>query len=310
MERSRSILISFLLFICLPLTSLAGVKGIYLTQLTTQNRDTIAYLVKNAKEVGIDTFVIDYANPNPHYTNNVAYVKQHGLRYVARVVIFPGGATPEQATSQAYINERLARMKEAIALGADEIQIDYIRFKPTQKPSPENGKRVAEIVGYFRDNIPDEIPLQIDVFGISSFKPSVYIGQNIALIAPNVDAINPMVYPSHYDPFLEHARQPYKTIYESLMALKKQIPPEEVTDTRIHAYIELFNYRYPMSVAQRKEYIHAEMKAVADAHIDGWYVWSAGNHYDILFDVLRNMPKVSEEHTTDNDSDSNDSNKS
>ncbi len=306
MERSKSILISILLFFCLPLSSLAGVKGIYLTQLTTQDRDNVAYLVKNAKEVGIDTFVIDYANPNPHYTNNVRYVKQNGLRYVARVVIFPGGATPNQVESKAYLAERLARIKEAIALGADEIQIDYIRYKPTQPPSEKNAEKIAGVIQYFRDNIPDDIPLQIDVFGISSFKPSIYIGQDIRLIAQIVDAINPMVYPSHYDPYLEHAHTPYKTIYESLIALKKQIPPEEVADTRIHAYIELFNYRYPMSIPQRKEYIRAEMKAVADADIDGWYAWSAGNHYDILFDVLGNTPKSAEKHPVASDEDEKD----
>lgn len=269
----------------IPVCGSAGIKGIYLSQLTAEDSAKVAYLIKNAKAVGIGTFVVDYERPNKVYTQNIALIKQNGLRYVARVVIFPGGATPSQAASSEYLARRLQRVKEAIALGANEIQLDYIRYKASQPPSPKNAQRIAAIIRYFKTNVAASgVPLQVDVFGISTFKPSVYIGQNLQLFAQEVDAINPMVYPSHYEPFRIHARQPYKTVFESINALKKQISP---SDIKVYAYIELFNYRYPMSEAQRQDYIRAELKAVKDSGADGWYAWSAGNRYDILFNVLR-----------------------
>lgn len=276
------VLISFFI----PLSLFAQVKGIYLTQLTAQKTPTVEYLIKNAKEVGINTFVVDYDNPSKNLEKNLQLIKESGIRYVARVVIFPGGGTPDQIKSQAYLDKKLQLVKAALALGADEIQLDYIRYKPTQRPSDKNADDIAKVIQYFRDNIPSNIPLQIDVFGISSFKPSVYIGQNVGTFSKIVSAINPMVYPSHFEPFREHAKTPYKTIHDSLTYLKKQVDPS--SNVKIHAYIELFNYRYPMNYSQRVNYILAEMKAVDDSDINGYYVWSAGNHYDILFDVLRN----------------------
>lgn len=285
MERSKLIKLLILLLSFIPLTLFAETKGIYLSQLTAQNSERVEYLIKNAKETGIDTFIVDYVQPNKSYAQNIQRIKDSGLHYVARIVIFPGGGTRAQVTSASYLAERLARIHEAVALGADEIQLDYIRYKPSQKPSPQNAEDITGVIRFFRNHIDDSIPLQVDTFGVSSFKPALYIGQNIQLIAPEVDAINPMVYPSHYEPYKFHARQPYETVFSSLEALKQQIP--EDADVKVHAYIELFNYRYPMSIAQRENYIRAQMKAVADAEADGWYAWSANNRYDILFDVLR-----------------------
>ncbi len=266
------------------------VKGIYLTELTASDTSKVQYFIDNAKAVGIDTFVVDYVAPNKKYTKNIQLIKENGIRYVARVVIFPGGATPEQVKSTTYLENRLALMKQAIALGADEIQLDYIRYKPTQKPSAQNAEQIVKVIRYFKEGIAySKVPLQADVFGIATFKPSIYIGQNLQLFAQELDAINPMVYPSHYEPYKVHAVKPYDTVYDSIIALKKQI--ESDSDVKIHAYIELFNYRYPMDHAKRQDYIRAQLKAVKDSDADGWYAWSAGNRYDILFEVLKAQEK-------------------
>ena len=38
---------------------------------------------------------------------------------------------------------------------------------------------------------------------------------------------------------------------------------------------------------ERIDYIRAELRAVREANAQGWIAWSAGNKYEILFDVLR-----------------------
>jgi hypothetical protein len=93
-----------------------------------------------------------------------------------------------------------------------------------------------------------------------------------------------MVYPSHYEPYLEHATKPYEIIYDSLQALKAQF--DNKPPVKLYAYIELSNYRYPLSGEKRLAYIAAQIKAVKDAGIDGWYAWSAHNQYDYLFRLL------------------------
>ncbi len=72
------------------------VKGIYLTQYSVENTAFLNYLIKNAKDSGIDTFVIDLEVPNKRYDQNIALLKENDIKYVARIVMFPDGGTPEQ----------------------------------------------------------------------------------------------------------------------------------------------------------------------------------------------------------------------
>ena len=93
-----------------------------------------------------------------------------------------------------------------------------------------------------------------------------------------------MVYPSHYEPFAEHAKKPYETVFTSLMGMKRQMGKQQVP---VLAYIELFNFRHSMNTVEKVKYIRAQMRAVREAGAEGWLAWSAGNHYDLLFEILR-----------------------
>ena len=275
----------FSLGIFYSINSLAIVKGIYITQLTAQNTAKMRNLIRRSKAVGINTFVIDYHYFNRRYKKNVALVKRNRIRYVARIVVFPYGATHSQVKSKAYREKRWRQIKQAIALGADEIQLDYIRYRRTQRSSPHNAKHINEVIKYFRKKLHRTgVKLQIDIFGVVAHKPSRTIGQNVPLFAKNVDAINPMVYPSHYEPYRYHAIRPYSTVLKSVSALKKQLKAHR--RVKIYAYIELFNYRYPMSRHTKIKYIKAQIQAAMDGGASGWYAWSARNHYGLLFYIL------------------------
>ena len=265
------------------------VKGIYITQGTLEDTSYITYLIKKAKEVGIDTFIIDYELPSKRYQNNIALVKASNINYVARIIVFPKGGTPEQIASEAYREKKYALIKQAVDMGADEIQLDYIRYNTSQKPSPENAKNILKVIAWYKSKLAAQnIPLQVDVFGITSFGASVYIGQNLQLFSQTMDAICPMVYPSHYFPYREHSEKPYETITDSLRRIKAQFngkPP-----FKIYPYIEVYNFRYPsMPHGKLLDYIRAEIRAVQDSGVDGFYVWSPHNKYDNLFTVLKTM---------------------
>ncbi len=277
-----------LLFISLPAN--AFVRGIYVTQPTLESTRTIKYLIEQAKSVGIDTFVVDFYGMSRRYRENIALVKQNNLHYVARIVMFPHGAFDWQVKSDAYLQKRYQQIMQAVSLGAEEIQLDYIRYKHTQPMSSQNAKNIYEIIKQVHHMLQGKnVKLQIDIFGVAAHSESFAIGQNVELFAPLLDAICPMVYPSHYEPFRYHAVRPYETVYKSLTALRQLL--RKNPDVKVYAYIELYNYRYFLSKEAKVNYILAELRAVRDAHADGWYAWSPQNKYNLLFSILRSYHK-------------------
>jgi hypothetical protein len=268
------------------------VKGIYLTQETVEDTKYLKYLIEHAKAVGISTFVVDLEIPSSLYARNIKLLKENGITYVARVIVFPQGGKPGQIESPVYWEKRYHLIATAVSYGAQQIQLDYIRYNTRQPASGNNAKNIFRVVQYFDDKLkPQGIPLQADVFGISSYGESKHIGQNLRLMAQSVDALCPMVYPSHFEPFRVHAVSPYQTIYLSLKALRSQF--DNQMPVKIYAYIEISNYRYALPGSRRHAYILSEMKAVRDAGANGYYVWSAHNRYDYLFSLLAELQKAS-----------------
>jgi len=282
--RLAAILLTSLLLLMQGGTANAMVKGIYITQENLEDTKFINYLINRSKKVGIGTFIVDLEQPSSRYQSNIQLLKQNGIIYVARIIIFPNnGGKPSQVLSEAYWEKKYKLVKTALSYGASQIQLDYIRYSSKQPPSSKNAEDILRIIQWFKARI--HVPLQIDVFGISAFGPSKYIGQDIKLFSKSVDAICPMVYPSHYEPFRAHAVTPYDTVYSSLQAIKGQFNYKPLT-FKLIPYIEQSNYRYPLSRQKKLSYLYAQIQAAEKANADGWYVWSPHNYYDTLFQVL------------------------
>tara|TARA_R110002110_G_scaffold119309_2_gene293786 strand:+ start:74389 stop:75393 length:1005 start_codon:yes stop_codon:yes gene_type:complete len=258
-------------------------KGIYITQSTLANTQYLTQLINQSKEVGINTFVVDLKKDTRSYSKNIKLIKSNGIRYVARIVVFAKGGNINQVRSLNYWKKKYHLVDAAIKYGADEIQLDYIRYSTKQRPSSQNSVDIHNVIKWFKSQ--NNVPLQIDVFGEASFKPSTRIGQDVRLFAPSVDAVCPMVYPSHYKPYSYHSNRPYETINKSLKAMRLQFnnkPP-----FKIKPYIEATNFRYKMSTDTKIAYILEQIRAVEDNDSDGWYVWSANNKYGALFKALK-----------------------
>lgn len=261
-------------------------KGIYITQSTLEDTAYLNYLIQHAREFGINTFIVDLEKPTTRYHHNLALLKKNNISYVARIVMFPDGGTREQVKTPAIWQKKYALAQQAVNWGADQIQLDYIRYNTHQFPTEQNARDIHQIIQWYKNRLAaQKIPLQVDIFGIASFSPSLYIGQDIKLFSNTVDVICPMVYPSHFQPFHEHAQTPYDTVYDALSAIKESFPDDK-TPFKLYPYIELSNYHYPFSHAHRLQYIVAQIRAAEDAGADGWYVWSPHNEYDPLFEVL------------------------
>ena len=134
------------------------------------------------------------------------------------------------------------------------------------------------------------MPLQIAVFGITSYRPDHGIGQDLNLLATEVDALCPMVYPSHFQPYNEASRKPYQTILSALNALVRQFP--DVHHPYVYPYIEMFNTRYEMSETERQDYIHDQITVTQHAgRMAG--MQELTNYYDRLFKLLGQSPWLS-----------------
>lgn len=265
----------------------AFTRGIYITESTVMHTAKLQSLIDQSKKYGIDTFIIDVNGlPGKRFSENVKKVMNSGIHFVARIVVFPHGATHAQITNKSIWEKKLALAKAAVNLGASAIQLDYIRYAASYPPNPEKAKQVLKVVQYFKSELAPykNVQLQMDIFGIAALKPAHTIGQDPGALASTVNAFCPMVYPSHYEPFRIHAVTPYETIFKSITSLKKQIA--NYPNVAIYAYIEIYNYRFFLSPEKKMKYIKAEMKAAHDAGANGWYVWSPNNYYSPLFRVL------------------------
>lgn len=261
-------------------------KGIYINQSTLDSTSKLTRLIQRSRETGINTFVVDLDKVTRNYPKNIKLVKDNGLKYVARIVVFPKGGNISQVRNKKYWEQRYRLVQKAIDFGADEIQLDYIRYSTKQRPSTQNSVDVHEVIKWFKQKVSQHnIPLQIDIFGETSFRPSLRIGQDVRLFANSVDTVCPMVYPSHYKPYAYHSNRPFETINKSLRAMRQQFdlkPP-----FKIKPYIEATNFRYRMSSDKKVKYILEQIRAVEANNADGWYVWSANNQYNALFKAMK-----------------------
>ena len=276
------------LLVVFPIFSVqAREQGIYINESTVNNAKDLQYLIDKSKEVGINTFVIDFRYMSQHYQENIELVKKNGIKYVARIVIFPDGGKDQQVSSVAYWEKRYRLVDQAIKLGADEIQLDYIRYTSKQPPSSKNAQNIYKVIKWYKNKLAARgIPLQIDVFGVTCFGNSIYIGQSLTLFADSIDAACPMVYPSHFEPYRKYATMPYEAVHSRLTALRKQFHGK--IPFKVYPFIETYNYRYPLSEQQKRDYIAKQLAAIDDSGMDGWYVWNIHNKYDNLFLVLKN----------------------
>lgn len=265
----------------------ASIKGIYISDSTMNQPIKLKEIIEKSKEVGINLFVVDLYKASQTYEKNLSLIKDAGIIFVVRIVVFPDGAKPDQITQNQNWQEKLDFVDKAYSLGASGIQLDYIRYSSKQKPSEKNAHDVHSVIKSFKVRANEwQIPLQIAVFGDASFKPILTVGQNLVIFANDVDVICPMLYPSHFEPYIKHSKQPYETVFSSISALKTQF--NNSYKFKILPYIEVYNYRYPLLAEERKKYIAAEIQATIDHDAEGFIAWSANNKYQYLFDVLVN----------------------
>ncbi len=199
---------------------------------------------------------------------------------------------------------------EAAKKGFDEIQFDYVRFptdpgrkvdygsSPPPKPDAINGflKLAAEKLQ------PLGCKVSADIFGIviESRTDGMNLGQDMESIGMNIDAVSPMIYPSHYSNdsngamgngygqeigallFKKPDMVPYDIVYNTLLNAKKRLSEVEGYRAVMRPYLQAFTASYlPKGYYQTygAKQIRQQIKGVYDAGYEEWILWNARNIY-------------------------------
>jgi hypothetical protein len=179
--------------------------------------------------------------------------------------------------------------REVAQLGFDEVQLDYVRFpsdgdldKITYKEedTPETKTTaIRTFVARMREALePHDVFLSADVFGLTLVvdpESGMGIGQRVIDIAPYVDYLCPMVYPSTFIPgnlgLANPMLHPYEVVAESLRQ------GMTLTSTRIRPWLQAYSlYGVTYGLEQQR----AQRRAAEMMRASGWTFWNASGRYD------------------------------
>ncbi len=248
-----------------------------------------------------------YYNPE----RAVAKIHAAGLYLIGRVVTFEDPVLSENAPQLAirradgsrwvnsgglgWTNEYDKRVwkynvdiaVQAAKLGFDEIQFDYVRFPsdgdlsqiryPGAHSQPM-GWTIPAFLKYARSRLhPLGVRLSVDVFGLSATR-DLGIGQFPARIAPLVDTIYPMVYPSHYVSgeynIVNPDDRPGTTVAYSLRDFRSKVQGRK---TLLVPWLQDFSLGRTYTLAD----VQDQIQAARLEHVKGFMLWNAAGVYTV-----------------------------
>ena len=297
--------------------ALASIPGKLEEYMSLPGLNTIQLDVKDENgEVGFMTSAVPLARTigaaRPYYKPRIAAKKVHdrGLYLIGRVVVMEDPVLSSQRPDLAiqrvgggrWLNhaglgwsnpydKRVWKYNVDIAVAAarvgfDEIQFDYVRFPSDgdmdaivfpNKTSTPPGWVIAQFVQYASSRLkPLGVRVSADVFGLSATR-DLGIGQIPRRIGRYLDAIYPMVYPSHYGSGEYNLEDPNAapgpTVAYSLRDFNEQLAP--IKGVRIIPWLQDFSLGRPYTLTDIQEQIDSARRAKAG----GYLLWNAAGVY-------------------------------
>jgi hypothetical protein len=176
--------------------------------------------------------------------------------------------------------------KAAARAGFDEIQFDYVRFPsdgpiesavfPRQADEPQ-GRTIARFVRYASSQLrPLGVRVSVDVFGLSATH-DLGIGQAPRRISKYVDAVYPMVYPSHYSSgefnLPDPSSVPGKTVARSLRDFRYALIGRKAM---LIPWLEDFSLT---AGSRPPREVQAQIDAARRYHAKGFLLWNPNGVY-------------------------------
>jgi hypothetical protein len=250
-------------------------------------------------------------------------LKDNDIYAIARLVVFqdplvaearPDLAVMDSVTGDLWRNElgiawvsafneelwdaNIALAVEALELGFDEIQYDYVRFPSDgDLTTAEFGRdytaeaRETAITGFMKQSY-EAIhtaggKLAADLFGfVTIVDDEQYIGQRFSALEPYLDFVCMMIYPSHFQEgniasAPGHPNDyPYETIFESLERAELNVPGAKA---KFRPWLQDFTY-WGM-----REYtpddVRLQIDAAEDFGTSGWMLW--GDPFNVSVEALK-----------------------
>lgn len=194
-------------------------------------------------------------------------------------------------------NELIA--ERAAQSGVDEVQFDYIRFPAEGNahlayfPFEKKGVSRVQIINRFlrdvRKRIKEyDVSIAVDIFGVTAWQRRNDIenlGQDLKAMAPYIDVLSPMFYPSHfhsgYDDFKNPGSHPYYFVNTGVKQAKEILSGEAVA---IVPWLQGFSLRSPNF---GPDYITEQIRACRDEGVKSFLIWNASNDYWATFALNR-----------------------
>jgi hypothetical protein len=241
-------------------------------------------------------FAIEIGSIDPMYdpVALLSAAKEQGLYTITRIVTFEDRlwtrARPEHKLAGYWIDPTIEEAweyplqlaVEACELGFDEIQLDYVRFPAgktatvAQRNRPLTEEERVGAIGAFLTEARSRLhplgcALSADIFAIVLSAPDDQgIGQRPEDVSAIVDAVSPMVYPSHYSDgwlgFSSPNDHPGPVVADAL----DDGMPRMVGATPLRPWLQAFYYTPGQILTEIEE---AEQRGV------GWILWNAVGNY-------------------------------
>lgn len=195
----------------------------------------------------------------------------------------------------------LALVREIASFGVDEIQLDYVRF-PTEGNlvdavfafDPEvvpKDRIITEFVAAVKRALePTGVLLSADIFGVAAWGREVdrrTIGQHLPDLLPHLDAVSPMLYPSHFENGFERIDRPvdypYYFLLQGCQRLQKLAAAYNVP---VRPWVQAFDYRVKRFDSL---YITEQLHGAEDGGARGWLLWNPASRYQVGLEAIANF---------------------
>ncbi len=263
--------------------------------------------VELVSEVGADEWFTDTWLPLDEF---IAEAKARNIYTIARMVVFKDNPLANSKPEWAAVREdgtvwldreelgwanpfrqevweyNIALAKEVAAFGFDEINFDYIRFPSDgdvgaivyeeENTLETRTTAIREFMTRMAESLrPTGVFVSADVFGLTLWvvpDSDMRIGQRVIDVAPQVDYLAPMVYPSTFIPgnlgYDNPSAEPYGVVYRSQEQAETLVPPY----VKVRPWLQ--GYWYSLEEMQQLK------QAAIDSESTGWSWWNAGGKYD------------------------------
>ena len=266
----------------------------------------------------------------PDAAARVALLKAHGIRPIARIVVAKDPLLAEKKPAWAvrdtgggpwtdrkhtrwvdafndsvwvYASQLAA---EAVRMGFEEIQYDYVRFPDEPKhrlatavfpsrrgaeSSRDGVKRNLALLGERTRAL--KVPFTIDVFGLTTTADGdMGIGQYWEDLVTVADVVLPMVYPSHYQHGVYGVARPNAAPYlmvrhalEDGLRRARALAPAHTAEIR--PFLQAFTLGPPKYTGF---HVREQVRAARELGVRSWVLWNPRSAYQRSYFALDSLP--------------------